>query len=628
VLDLDALGAEAVARALGKAVAIDVPVTIAGAKWVYPRAIAAAQDGDRVMVYAQLPKTVRALDVVVGGAALHVPIVAATPALVEHAIAAAQLDELELQLAGATGDRATTLRADILKRSLASRIVSTQTAMLVLETDDDYARFGIRRDAPIDILGVGEHGVVKIHREPMKIAAPPARQQALQIETKPGYLAVDKKVVVQKEMLNDPLARDVGGQLSSGGSGQFAGPTARISVEEHELRVEEATVSQSLELSRAAHTVVLAPPRSPEPPRVAEPTPAPRASHAAVGRIADEDADGLPDSEVMHGEALALDEGRTNLRQARDQWPPANKPAALTGPLADIEHLLAAHDVDHALAAARDWHARAPGDVLALVALGDALEAKHADSTAARVYGSIIDLFPARADLRRFAGERLERLGTPSRWLAIDTYRRAVADRPDHVTGHRLLAYALARDGQLAAAFTEILAGIDHKYPSNRFAGAERVLAEDAAMIGAALAAKEPGKRAQVVAELAKRSLELATKPSTRFVLYWETDANDVDLHVQDKHGNHAWYSNKQMPTGGELYADVTTGYGPECFAITGAPNAGPYRLSVDYYSQGPMGYGMGLVQVQQFDGKAFRFDDRPFVVMTDHAYVDLGTTP
>ena len=38
------------------------------------------------------------------------------------------------------------------------------------------------------------------------------------------------------------------------------------------------------------------------------------------------------------------------------------------------------------------------------------------------------------------------------------------------------------------------------------------------------------------------------------------------------------------------------------------------------------MGYGMGLLQVQKFDGKAMTFDDRPYVIMRDHAFVELGS--
>jgi hypothetical protein len=255
------------------------------------------------------------------------------------------------------------------------------------------------------------------------------------------------------------------------------------------------------------------------------------------------------------------------------------------------------------------------------------LEARGDRTEAARMYGSIIDLFPGRADLRRFAGERLERIGDAMRSLAIDTYRRAVEDRPDHLTGHRLLAYALLRGGKHAEAFAAILAGLDQQYPDGRFRGGQRVLTDDASLIGAAYAAAVPARRGEIAQALAKHNTTIAAAPSTRFILYWETDANDVDFHIQDARGGHAWFSSKQLPSGGELYEDVTTGYGPECFAIPGVAKAGPYRLSINYYSQGPMGYGMGLLQIVKHDGKgALAIEDRPYVIMADHAYVDLGT--
>jgi hypothetical protein len=82
-----------------------------------------------------------------------------------------------------------------------------------------------------------------------------------------------------------------------------------------------------------------------------------------------------------------------------------------------------------------------------------------------------------------------------------------------------------------------------------------------------------------------------------------------------------------QLPSGGELYADVTTGYGPECFTIPGAPKAYPYQVQLHYYSRGPMGYGMGVLEVVRHDGKGgLGFEHRPYVIMADGAYVDLGT--
>jgi len=283
-------------------------------------------------------------------------------------------------------------------------------------------------------------------------------------------------------------------------------------------------------------------------------------------------------------------------------------------------------DVAGALATATKWSDEQPTDVLALVGLGEAYEANHDVAAAAREYGSIIDLYPTRSEYRRFAGERLERLGAATRSLAIDSYRRAVADRPDQITGHRLLAYALLRADDYAGAFAAILAGADQKTPEGRFAGAAEVFARDAGMIGAAYLA-HGGSRATITKALAKRQLELVTERSTRFILYWETDANDVDLHVRDRFGNHAYFAHKDLASGGALYADITTGYGPECFEIRGAPTAGPYDLGVHYYNQGPMGYGMGLLEIVRFDGRGFSFDERPYVIMKNQAFVALGKT-
>ena len=38
------------------------------------------------------------------------------------------------------------------------------------------------------------------------------------------------------------------------------------------------------------------------------------------------------------------------------------------------------------------------------------------------------------------------------------------------------------------------------------------------------------------------------------------------------------------------------------------------------------MGYGMGKLEIVQHDGAGgLKFVERPFIVMNDHAYVDLG---
>jgi hypothetical protein len=302
----------------------------------------------------------------------------------------------------------------------------------------------------------------------------------------------------------------------------------------------------------------------------------------------------------------------------------------IDGALREVDDLIRRHNFGAALAKARAWREQDPGDVMALVALGECGEASSDLALAARAYGSIIDLFPGRADMRRFAGERLERVhGAAALALAVDTYRKAVEQRPDHPASHRLLAFALLKQGHPREAFQAIAAGAGRRYPDGRFAGVDRILREDLGLCAAAWMRAEPARAGEIRAQLERAHGAIESAPSVRFVLNWETDANDVDFHIHDGHGGHAYYASRQLPSGGELYADVTTGYGPECFTIRGpaAGRAFPYTLQAHYYSRGPMGYGMGKLQVIEHDGHGgLHFDERPFVIMRDGAFVDLGT--
>jgi tetratricopeptide (TPR) repeat protein len=689
VLDLDRGAAEA-ARRIGLTVRTEIPVAVDGARWVFPRAIDAAQAGDEVTVYVRRDRQAQQLALTIGGVRTAMAPVGVTSVLLERAVAATEISELDRRLATLTGAAADALRGEIVQRSIAARVVSSQSSMLVLESDADYARYGIDRTTLADILAIGPSGVELLHR-----GAPPVQIAAPELPTEPRSLPASKLAVADKaqketrdteegkagkrEAAGDapadavrqlgeiadaskararaapavvapvpepvpatppagPASRDrgTGGFYAGSRSLVFdaeperpasADPTSRGGDTAGGAGAGSAARAANAQPSGAARDNERLPapsPRPVSPARVPPPPPAPPSErHRAAGsdrRRYAISVDGNVDGMGIGAGGIADDPNDDGLAGRR-------RLPALRGLLAEIERALATGSVDRALAAARAWHDREPGNVLALIGFGDALEARHDLDTAARVYGSIIDLYPARADLRRFAGERLERVGKAQRALIIDTYRRAVEQRPDHLTGHRLLAYALVRDGQYAAAFAAILDGIDRSYPANRFAGAERVLAEDVGMIGAAYLAHVPGKRDEVIAQLDRRGIALPTRPSTRFILYWETDGNDVDFHIRDARGGHAWYSHRQLSSGGELYADITTGYGPECFAIQGTPHAGPYQLAINYFSQGPMGYGMGLLQVQTFDGRGnLGFEDRPYVIMTDEAFVDLGT--
>lgn len=311
---------------------------------------------------------------------------------------------------------------------------------------------------------------------------------------------------------------------------------------------------------------------------------------------------------------------------------PPKKPQVepYTGRFKTVMDQIGAGGSGMAVASAYAWHHEQPGDVMALVALGEALEASGAVTTAARAYGSIIDLFPARADLRRFAGERMERLaGGAGLDPAIDTFQKAEEERPDHPESHRLLAFAELRKGEYASSFAAGVRAIEQRYPSGRFRGVGQILREDLGLIAAAWIRAEPGRRDEITSKLAAAGGTVEDAPSLRFVLSWETDANDVDFHIEDAEGGHAFYNAPVLASGGKLYADVTTGYGPECFTIRlpREQRSALYKLRAHYYSRGPMGYGMGKLEIIDHDGSGgLTFQERPFVVMADHAFVDLGT--
>jgi tetratricopeptide (TPR) repeat protein len=640
VVDLDQSIGE-VASAIGERVMSDVAVSVEGASWVYPRVIESARPNQRIMVYAKLDKPAQTMSVKIGSTTRTVGAVGGTQALVERAAASAEITDLEEKLGDAKKpEESKQLKADIAKKSVAARVISSQTSMLVLESDGDYARYGIDRNALADILVVGPTGVEQTRR-----SSQIATTKQPPVKKKPTAGKPEKPQLAMKDAEKNKAKEAEEGEAQ------------KLEVE---TKPSDATVSMDKggfdDLKKRDESDGYASGEAPGSPPPAPPPPPPRATGPSTGAAAPS-ADPAPreaprPSPVTVSESVArvpnaepIEELRAdgNMRRyiandsdapstSREAWPPPNSPAPLKGELAQIDRLLKKKDITAALAKAQAWHDKNPGDVLALIGMGEALEASKDLAKASRMYGSIIDLFPGRADLRRFAGERLERIAglggsTDARTLAVDTYKRAVEERPDHLTGHRLLAYAQLRAGNHADAFASILAGIDREYPSGRFEGGERILREDAGLIGAAYAAAQPAKKAEIAAALKKRGLQIATGSSTRFIMYWETDANDVDFHIQDAQGGHAWYSNKQLPSGGELYADVTTGYGPECFTINGTPKAGPYKVSINYYSQGPMGYGMGLLQIVKHDGRGkLTFQDRPYVIMNDHAYVDLGS--
>jgi len=628
VLDGD-LEPRELAQRINQSTVSGIDVSVPGADFVWPRRVDGVQPGDQFLVYAELPKAAAgSMTVHLGGAIsrdLTVPLVRAERPLVERAMATARIAGLTAERAAATdAARKKELKARIVELATRHRVLSDFTALLVLETAADYERFGIDRKALADILTVGPRGVTLEKRAAaLSIATPVAKNDK------------DKGKITTKTVDGDFKQKASSSRAATGEKRDQLSADADDFGEVEKKELEPAKPEET-----TGAPMVNAPP----PPPAADPTspperrPAPAdqpgpAGHLARGeegldrgrRLAATDDGTIATGATAQGVAADERVADPNAAEAQEE----SGPPPLTGHFATLSKMISDGHVDEAVVDALSWRSEDPGDVMALVGLGQALEARGDAALAARAYASIIDLFPSRADLRRFAAQRLERIaGDPSSLaLAIDSLGKAEAQRPDHLTVHRQLAYDLVRAGRLADAFAALEHGLERRYPDGRFAGGVRILREDLGIVGAAWIAREPARRAEVLKRLATHHATLATAPSTRFVLSWETDANDVDFHIYDAKGHHAFFQHMKLETGGELYADVTTGYGPECFTINGTPEAGPYHLKIHYYSRGPMGYGMGELEILHHDGKGgLGIESRPFVVMNDGAFVDLGT--
>jgi Vault protein inter-alpha-trypsin domain len=590
VLD-EADGARKIVRRLLRTVHDDVKISVPGARWYYPEVVHGLQSDDEVLVFADVETLSAGMTVAVeshGKQSHIVPLVDVEDTLVGWAIEHARVEFLVNTLEDKADGQPLAARKQLWRRlvqnSKQSRIVNDYTRLEMVDDRGDYERVQLDPAALPDVLVAGPDGVeARVRGLPNALAdsnVPLANARLPRFASEP--LAVDRLLLLAQEDVS-------------------AGPSGLSSAEADAVMAVGDIEAGYLGESRRVLTPL---------PEVEPPADSPAAELARM-RMA------KPAPERKRSRPRSL--------------PPARDPDdAYQGNLLTVMNLLAWGDVAEAKQVAWRWREAEPTEVMAVVALGETLEANAELEAAARAYGSIIDMYPQRADMRRFAGSRLEHLGSVGGRLAIDSYRRARQQRPDHPSSHRLLAFALVHVGQAERAFDVLEAGLRRDWSSDfsgAFVGVEKVLREDLGLIAAVWLAGEPDRKDEILARLEQLGAELETEPSLRFVLTWETGANDVDLHVRDVLGSHAYYENRGLDTGGVLYYDVTNGYGPEVFTIIGQPTGYPYNLQVHYYARGPNGYGMGKVQIVEHDGRGrLGFDDRPFVVMKDRAFIDLGS--
>ncbi len=296
---------------------------------------------------------------------------------------------------------------------------------------------------------------------------------------------------------------------------------------------------------------------------------------------------------------------------------------AIDGRLLAIRTALATGKTRDALGDAWAFATDAPADPLAYVALGDAASMAGDTMLAERAYGSILDLFHDRADMARFAGERLEAVPTTQALeLARDAYARAIELAPDEPTGYHLAALAELRLGHADRGFKLLAHALQERSGRDTFLGARATLTEDLALLGAAWANEDPTEKPDIESRLRAAGADLDTEKSLRFVLVWETDSTKVSLRVRDA------TRRPDLDQMKSSRATIKGAFGPDELSVRGAARQYPYRLSADFAkADGPMGFSMGKVEVIDHDGRGnVSFEERPFVVRNGASKIDLGT--
>jgi len=578
----------------------DVPIKISGATWFYPETIDSLQIDEPLLIFAELTGDTP-FSIVVADRTIPLTIKAANPILLKREWVRARIDKL-LNLEAVTIDKdlKSAFHNEIINLSVQSRVLSPYTSLLVLETEEDYRRYQIDRRGLADILTIGVEGIDVIKRAgrddqliPVIMEKPINLPELNSNEQNKSRVAIDAE---KKDELLDYT-------------------------EDLKELVDEDVITEEIQPQEIAQLEERAMPLPPPSPAVVAST-----THSMNSGYAAAADDNVVASTPMVEETESDEMSEGSDRYLGNAGQVSSEPVAKqtqlpswTGDYAKFRELLDGGKIKEAGDFVLNWHKNNLSDVMSLISLAEWYEKKGENEQAARAYGSLIDYFPARADIRRWAAERLLAQQF-ALWLSIDSLEKAVIQRPDHPSGYYLLAIAYWENGQFQQAVETLQPVVNREF--QRFNQANRILTELLALM---LTTLEENQQLEKIFPQKNLTWDKVTQPELRFVLMWETDANDVDFHIYDIEGHHAFYSQPNLVSGGVLYADITTGYGPECFMIPN-PTAYPYTLKAHYYSMGPMGYGMGLLHVLNYTPKqGLKSEFRPFIVMQNDAFVELG---
>ncbi|MDP2310424.1 MAG: VIT domain-containing protein [Pseudomonadota bacterium] len=574
----------------------------------------------------------------------------ATGPLVEREAVRVHLADLAIQEAAAPSEEARAALADEQVRlSVAHRVLCPKTTMLVLESEADYVRFGLDRRALADILTVTPEGIGVAER-----GAGAWGQAARDKAGKPEKTAKAPATPDDTLAAKDLDGRDDNKKAKAEAKEDAAGaPMERLAERgEEQMSEDEKSVAEDDGTPDAGPVGGSSQPSPPPSPRAnaasAAASSTPASSTSARPSRSEAPRRARPSSQSSDAAPSVQREVESNTVAAEAAPPPTpsepEAPAWIRAveipstTMAALEAAVAANPRDreamnqlaNALVAvgdtkrlatiARAWQPYDPDNPHIYELMGEAALANGDLPLARRAFGSLAELAGGKPELLQRAGLLLWRAGDAT--AAEVPLRRAIELRPDRVNAHRHLALVLRATGRHAEAVEVLEAAVRATFP-DYYQGVNRVLLEE---LGAAYRdwiAAAPGEAATIRARARTFGADPDRVDALRVTLAWETDGNDVDLHVVDPRGESCFYGHRQNVSGLELYEDLTRGLGPEVIRGSELP-PGRYAIGVKYFSAGPMGVSRGLVIIEE-RGRAPRVE--PFRLVEGGGDVRLITT-
>jgi tetratricopeptide (TPR) repeat protein len=531
----------------------------------------------------------------------------------------AHLDSLQAEERHADGDEGRRrLAEEQVRLSIQHRVMVPRTTMLVLETEADYDRFGLERTALAEILTAGPSGIERLDR-----ASAPALASAADAEDDADTEDADD---------GDPPADLRAEELA--GVGMELGTSEPLPAESVDESLSEASAGFD-----GAPPPPAPPPPPPPPPPAMAPPPAPALARrppatgeemVVTGNVSQQSADSTAAAVAPPAEpprprlpdwvgARRFRDGEADSLMAALRADPRDR--ALYNALS--EALTEAGRWAELRTVAFQWQPMDPDNPQVYESIALAAHGLGRADEALRATGSLVEVAPGKPEMLQRAALLLWRVGGRQAWEA--PARRAVEMRPDLPNPHRTLALLLWQAGRREEAAEVLERAL--AMPIDRWYGnAAGVVRDELGYVYRDWMRAEPGRAEEIRRRARERGVDLARTDRLRITMTWDTDGNDVDLHVVDPRGAHVYYGDRTAASGIELLEDITQGFGPEVVR-TDRVDAGAYHVGVKYFSAGPMGIARGTLVVMEPEGDGVRVRIEPFRLIPERGDVQQVLT-